>query len=139
MHSTHPRDPSPCSRVTRTASSDSHRVSRRTAAAGASALAGSRHPCSLLGVPPDDWCAAAAAARASFGEGSHTWQPAPPHAHFVGVKLHQYAHALRGLTRTSSNVASFYGSSCANNGKDALNTPIVYKRSYMIYIERIYS
>eukprot|EP00976_Prorocentrum_cordatum_P085434 1186088-Prorocentrum_minimum.AAC.2 len=37
---------------------------------------------------------------------------------------------MRPRVRTSAtevrNVTSFYGSSCANNGKDALNTPDIY-------------
>ena len=45
----------------------------------------------------------------------------------------QVWHNIIGLYNRS-NITSFYGSSCANSGKDALTPESIYKRSIYIYI-----
>eukprot|EP00976_Prorocentrum_cordatum_P066258 1178232-Prorocentrum_minimum.AAC.2 len=49
----------------------------------------------------------------------------------ITARVHSTAHST---PRSNRNITSFYGSSCANNGKDALNTPgTLPKRTLIIY------
>eukprot|EP00959_Pyramimonas_sp_CCMP1952_P255813 5343113-Pyramimonas_sp.AAC.1 len=61
------------------------------------------------------------------------WEGRPCSQLEVAVECYQQVRT-HPIIKHSSNITSFYGSCCANNGKDALNTPEIIKRSMQLPI-----